>query len=80
MIGMRAVDARNGAYLPRAVIELWQTYPGHPWARIGRYIATSAGLVQVTRTPGVTVTYQARLATGTANQAAVSPTLAVKVT
>jgi hypothetical protein len=80
VVGMRAVDARTGAFLPHATIELWQAVPGHPWQLAGRYTAGSTGLVQTTRRPSTTVTYQARLVASTTHEAAASPTMTVRVT
>jgi hypothetical protein len=80
LVGMRAVDARTGAAIRAATIELWQRPSGKPWQRAGRYTASSQGLVQTTRRPTVTVTYQARLLASNTHQSATSATKVVRVT
>ena len=79
VVGMRAVDAATGAYLPAATIELWQSVAGGSWQRIARFTADAVGLVRVTRTPSTSVSYQARLVGNAAHQAAVSLKIAVHV-
>ncbi len=79
IVGMRAIDARTGAVIPHATIELWQYVTGNPWQRAGRYTADANGLVRTTRWPTETVTYQARLIASTTHQAASSPTKTVRV-
>jgi hypothetical protein len=79
-VGARAVDARTGIPISGAQIELWQLVTGTSWQRIGSYTASSLGLIQVIRTPGTTVTYQARLLSGPTNLASNSPTVVVRVT
>ncbi len=79
VVGARAVDARTGAVRPSAVIELWQSVGG-VWQRAGAYRADSAGLIRVTRSPGVNVVYQGRLLAGHEYQAASSPGATVRVT
>jgi protocatechuate 3,4-dioxygenase beta subunit len=78
LVGMRAVDARTGAAIRAATIELWQRPSGKPWQRAGRYTASSQGRVQTTRRP--TVTYQARLPASNTHQSATSATKVVRVT
>jgi protocatechuate 3,4-dioxygenase beta subunit len=80
LVGMRAVDARTGAAIRAATIELWQRPSGKPWQRAGRYTASSQGRVQTTRRPTVTVTYQARLLASNTHQSATSATKVVRVT
>jgi hypothetical protein len=79
VVGARAVDARTGAVRPQSVIELWQRVAGATWQRDGAYRADSAGLIRMTRTPGVSLVYQARLLAGHEYQAASSPEVAVRV-
>jgi hypothetical protein len=78
VVGARAVDARTGVARARSVIELWQSVRG-VWQRVSAYRADSAGLIRVTRSPGVSVVYQARLLAGHEYQAASSPGAAVRV-
>jgi hypothetical protein len=81
VVSLRGRDATTGAVLPHATIELWQRLSGSKlWHRVGRYTADSAGLVRVTRYPTVSLAYQARLATSTEHQGAVSPAQSVRVT
>ena len=79
VVGVRAVDARSGAYLPYASIELWQHIPHGTWYRVGAYAADRGGFAQTVRKPSVDVAYQARLLVGPLSQAAVSRTAGVDV-
>ena len=79
VVGMRAVDAATGAFLPAATIELWQSVAGGSWQRVSRFTADAVGLVRVTRTPSTSVSYQARLVASGQHQAALSPKIAVHV-
>jgi putative BNR repeat neuraminidase len=79
IVGARAVDANTGVARARSIIELWQSAAGAAWQRVGAYRADTAGLIRVTRTPGVSVAYQGRLLAGPEYQAASSPPAAVRV-
>lgn len=80
LIGIRAVNARTGAGIAAATIELWQLVSGKPWQRSGRYTASNTGLMQTRRWPNVTVTYQGRLVASNIYQSASSRTAVVRVT
>ncbi len=79
VVAARAVAAHTGAARAGSVVELWQSAAGGAWQRVGAYRADAAGLIRVTRTPGVNVVYQGRLLAGHEYQAASSPQAAVRV-
>jgi unsaturated chondroitin disaccharide hydrolase len=60
VVGLRVVNAATNVGVAGVPVQLWQTVNGVSWYQTENRITDSAGLVRVTRSPTVPVTYQAR--------------------
>ncbi|MDQ1649225.1 MAG: hypothetical protein QOG60_1282, partial [Frankiaceae bacterium] len=60
LVGLRVVNAATNVGVAGVPVQLWQTVNGVSWYKTENRITDSAGLVRVTRSPTVPVTYQAR--------------------